>query len=195
MREHQKKIRWGLITAIVPLALVLVSGNVYASDGSGGWRPIYDTVMMIFNFALLVFLFLRYAKTPLKNFLDDRKFEIARELQRIEDEKQDWMKKIESAKKDLDESEERFANIKQRMIQEGENKKQELIDGARRQGEAMIDKARRKIDNDILLAKKTLRSELVDAAIDLALKKLPAKMTQQDKDKFINMYLNTISAE
>jgi len=175
------------------LAIFIYSGNnAYASEGSADWRSTYDTGMMIFNFIILVFLFIKFAKNPLKDFLENRKLEIAREIRRIEDEKKEWLKKIKSAKTDLDESEVRFEKIKQRMIDQGEKKKQELIDSAKKQSEAMIDKARQKIENDIVQAKNTLRSELVDAAMDLAEKKLPNEINEKDKDKFIGQYLSSV---
>ena len=155
-------------------------------------RETYDTAMLVFNFIILVILFIKFAKNPLKDFLENRKLEIAREIKRIEDEKKEVLKKIKNAKKDLDDSEVRFEKIKQRMIDQGEKKKQELIDNAKKQSEAMIDKAKQKIDNDIVRAKNTLRSELVDAAMDLATKNLPKEINDKDKDKFIDEYLSSL---
>ena len=193
MNKGNKRIICYMII-VLWLAIFIYSGNnAYASEGSDGWRSTYDTGMMIFNFFILVFLFIKFAKNPLKDFLENRKLEIAREIRRIEDEKKEWLKKIKSTKKDLDESEVRFEKIKQRMIDQGEKKKMELIDSAKKQSEAMIDKARQKIENDIVRAKNTLRSELIDAAMDIAEKKLPNEINEKDKDKFIGQYLSSIA--
>lgn len=167
--------------------------DVYASDGPGGWRATYDKGMLIFNFIILVILFIKFAKNPLRDFLEKRKLEIAREVQRIEDEKEKWLQEIKSAQKDLEESEVRFEEIKQRLINQGEKKKQEIIDSAKRQSELMIDKAKQKIENDIVRAKNMLRSELVDAAMELALKNLPNELNEKDKNKFVAQYLSSVT--
>lgn len=179
------------ITIIMQLAAsIIYSSYGYASEGSGGWRSTYDKGMLIFNFIILVILFIKFAKNPLKDFLENRKLEIAREVKRIEDEKKNYLEKIKSAQDDLEQSESRFEEIKQRMIDQGEKKKQELIDSAKKQSELMIDKAKQKIDNDIVRAKKKLRAELVDTAMDLALKNIPNEINDNDKDKFVDQYLS-----
>ncbi|MBW1984057.1 MAG: F0F1 ATP synthase subunit B [Deltaproteobacteria bacterium] len=191
-KGNRRRICFMLV--VLCMAIFIYSGNdAYASDGSGGWRSTYDTGMMIFNFIILVILFIKFAKNPLKDFLENRRLEIAREIRRIEDEKKEWLKKIKSAKNDLDESEVRFKKIKQRMVDQGEKKKMELIDSAKKQSEAMIDKARQKIENDIVRAKNTLRSELVDAAMKLTVKNLPNEINEKDKDKFIDQYLSSVT--
>ncbi|MBW2365405.1 MAG: hypothetical protein JRF25_10145, partial [Deltaproteobacteria bacterium] len=126
MNKGNKRIICCMLVVLC-MAIFIYSGNdAYASDGSGGWRSTYDTGMMIFNF-------IKFAKNPLKDFLENRRLEIAREIRRIEDEKKEWLKKIKSAKNDLDESEVRFKKIKQRMVDQGEKKKMELIDSAKKQ--------------------------------------------------------------
>ena len=40
-----------------------------ASEEASGGRTIYHTVMLFVNFGILVYLFLKYAKKPLMNFL------------------------------------------------------------------------------------------------------------------------------
>lgn len=193
MSNGIKKISLSIMLALLTICFICSSNDAYASDGSSGWRPTYDMWMMVFNFAILVFLFIKFAKTPLIDFLENRKLEIALEIKRIEDEKKKWLGKIKSAKKDLAESEIRFKKIKTRMVNQGEKKKQELIESAKKESEAMIDKARQKIENDIVQAKTTLRSELIDAAMGLAIKNLPTKITEKDKDAFIGQYLSSIS--
>lgn len=174
--------------------LILVIGSdVFASEGSGDWRPLYDKGMIVFNFLILVFLFLKFAKNPLKEFLGNRKLEIAREIQRIEDEKKEWIEKIQTAQKDLNESEVRFKKIKQRIIEQGEQKKQYIINEGKTQSQVMMDMAKRKIDSDIAQAKKMLRSELVDAAMDMATKNLPNEINDKDEEKFLDQYLSSLS--
>jgi len=180
-----------IIKRIIILALivaVIVLGRHFFKSVE---RSTYDSVMLVINFLVLVVLFIKFAKNPLKDFLEGRKLEIEREVKRIEDEKKSWLTKIKDARKDLDESEIRFAEIKKRMVEQGEKKKQELIEGAKKQSELMIEKTKQKIQNDIARAKKKLRSELVDAAMELAEKNLPGEINNEDETKFVDLYLSS----
>ena len=53
----------------------------------------------------------------------------------------------------------------------------------------MLKEAKRKIDDQILQAHKAIRAEMVDMAISLAVKKLPAEITSADNQKFIDQDL------
>ena len=60
---------------------------------------------------------------------------------------------------------------------------------AREQSELIIRESRKKISSQILQAKAVFRSELIDAAIDLAIRRLPEQVTEKDNvillDKFL----------
>jgi len=56
----------------------------------------------------------------------------------------------------------------------------------------LIDHANFWIERQILHAKQRLRSELIDEAIEMALKRLPQAVTPQDNQKLINLYLVAI---
>jgi len=74
------------------------------------------------NFGIIVFILVKYARTPIKDFLLSRREEVAREIEQIEEKKEEANKKIQAAARMLNESEVRFAGIKERIIQEGEIK-------------------------------------------------------------------------
>ena len=42
----------------------------------------YDLVLRYFNFGIIVFVFIKYAKTPLMDFLRGQKEELARDLKK-----------------------------------------------------------------------------------------------------------------
>ena len=166
-----------------------------ASEGSGGWRPIYDEILLWINFGIIVFVFVKYGKTPLMNFLQGRKEKIAREIERIEQKKEKATDKIKEIQKIIDASEVRFVELKERIAQQGERKKQEIVESAQQQSRMMIDVAKRRIDNQFDQAKSAFKTELIDAAIDLALQRLPQEITAEDNEKFTNQYLASTLAE
>ena len=56
----------------------------------------------------------------------------------------------------------------------------------------MLEEAKRKIDDQILQAHKAFRAEMVDMAVSLAVKRLPAEITSADNQKFIDQDLTGI---
>ena len=155
----------------------------------------YDLVLRYFNFGIIVFVFIKYAKTPLMDFLRGQKEELARELKKIEDKKKEAIDKIDVARITLEESQKRFAELKERIVHQGEKKKQEIFKEAHNLSEVMIEDAKRKIEYQILQARNTIRAQMLDAAIDLAMERLPREITDEDNEKFIDQYIASAMPE
>ena len=182
------------ILAVV-IGILLLGTEASAADNSGDWRPVFDLVMRWLNFGIIVFILIKYARTPLKDFLLSRREEVAREIEMVEEKKEEANKKIQDAARMLDESEVRFARVKERIIQEGETKKQKLIEDAKQESKILLESTRKKIDNQLLDAQKAFKSELVDAAISLAMKRLPDEITTEDNQNFTNQFLASASGK
>ena len=182
------------ILAVV-IGILLLGNEASAADNSNDWRPTFDLVMRWLNFGIIVFILVKYARTPIKDFLLSRREEVAREIEMVEEKKEAANKKIQDAARMLDESEVRFARVKERIIQEGETKKQKLIEDAKQESKILLESTRKKIDNQLLDAQKAFKSELVDAAISLAMKRLPDEITTEDNQNFTNQFLASASGK
>jgi F-type H+-transporting ATPase subunit b len=179
----------------VVIGILLLSTEASAADNSGDWRPIFDLVMRWLNFGIIVFILVKYARTPIKDFLLSRREEVARDIEMVEEKKEAANKKIQDAARMLDESEVRFARVKKRIIQEGQTKKQKLIEDAQQESKILFESTMKKIENQLLDAKRAFKSELVDTAISLAMKRLPDEITTEDNQKFTNKFLTSASAK
>jgi F-type H+-transporting ATPase subunit b len=167
------------------------AGNeVLAAGTDGGWRSTYDLILRWINFGILAFILLRVGKTPFKNFLSGQKEKLANELKRKEEEKEaatNEVKEIEDALKD---AEIRFAAIKDRIVEQGEKQKQRIIEGAKMQSRQIIEDAKRRVDGQILQAKQRIKSELVESAVELAMKRLPKEITEEDNQRLLEQFLS-----
>ena len=182
------------ILAVV-IGILLLGSEASAANNSDDWRPTFDLVMRWLNFGIIVFILVKYARTPIKDFLLSRREEVAREIELVEGKKEAANKKIEDAVRMLDESEVRFARVKERIIQEGKTKKQKLIEDAKQESKILLESTMKKIDNQLLDAQKAFKSELVDAAISLAMKRLPDEITTEDNQNFTNQFLASASGK
>lgn len=179
----------------VLLGIHLLGTEALAAENSSNWRPTFDLVMRWLNFGIIVFVLLKYARRPIMDFLLSRREEVAQEIEKIEEKKEEANRKIQDALKMLDESEVRFAKLKERIIQEGETKKQKLIDEAQQESKILLESTIKKTENQLLDAKKAFQSELVDMAISLALQRLPDEITTEDNQRFTNQFLANASAK
>jgi F-type H+-transporting ATPase subunit b len=175
--------------------ILLLGTEASAANNSDDWRPLFDLVMRWLNFGIIVFILVKYARTPIKDFLLSRREEVAREIEMVEEKKEAANKKIQDAARMLDESEVRFARVKERIIKEGETKKQKLIEDAKQESKILLESTMKKIENQLLDAQRAFKSELVDTAISLAMKKLPDEITTEDNQNFTNQFLARASGK
>ncbi|MGD2028362.1 MAG: ATP synthase F0 subunit B [Desulfobacterales bacterium] len=166
--------------------------EAFAAEKSSSWRPIYDLILRWINFGIIVFLVIKYLKTPIMNFLRGQKEKLAQEIKRLEDKKQGISENIEETLKTIDESEVRFAELKERIVYQGEKKKEAIIQTAQKQSKIMLEDAKRRIDTYFIQAKTKFRAELIDRAIDLAMEKLPKEITAEDNEKLTSEYLTLV---
>jgi F-type H+-transporting ATPase subunit b len=187
-----RRISWLLYyPAVVTAVLQFSVHEAFATDTANNWRHTYDSVMMWVNFIILAFLLVKFGKKPLMNFLHGRKEDLARQLERIEEEKKKAEASVEESLKQLDESAARFEKIRERIIEQGERNKQAIIEEAHLESKILLEGAKRKINNEINMAKKKYRDEMIDKAMDIVIEKLPREMTDQDNQELTRQYLDS----
>jgi F-type H+-transporting ATPase subunit b len=194
--KHLSRLLWicaGLLAGILSLHLLSLDG--YAAEGGSNWRPTYDLIMRWINFGIIVFVVYKYARKPLMKFLRGHKEKVAEEIEALETRKEEMVARINQTQKDVEESDVRFEELKERIIREGEKKKAELIESAQNQSRMMIEDVKRRIGTHFLNAKNEFREELIDKAMDMALERLPREITPEDNDKFTRLFLESSLTE
>ena len=192
MKSTCKIVRQLWPAIALSLSFILTATDVLAADNASNWRPVFDLVMMWVNFGIFAFIIVKYSRKPLINFLKGQKEKVDLNINRIEEEKEKISAEVRAAIDTLDENKLRMQKLKERIILQGERRKQEIIDNALLESQIMLKEAKRKIDDQILQAHKAIRAEMVDMAVSLAVKKLPAEITSADNQKFIDQYLTGI---
>ncbi|AOY57354.1 MULTISPECIES: F0F1 ATP synthase subunit B family protein [Desulfococcus] len=183
---------WIVVLAGTAACLHLFGGDAFAEEGNGNWRKTYDMVMLWVNFGILSFVVVKFGKKPLMGFLRMRRDEIAAEIKDLENEKALVTEKINEARKAMVASDVRFAELKETIVRMGEKRRQDLIADAERESEFMMSLAEQKVGGYILAAKKTFKDRLVDAAINLAMTRLPDHMTEADRQDMFESYVSSI---
>lgn len=189
MKLKKNNTAWWNHALMIAASLLLTGGNALASETGGNWRATYDIVMIWLNFGIFAFLLIKYLKTPLINFLRGRQDEFAREIGRLEEERQQISLKINETQQLFEKSEAHYETIKAKIITQGEEKKRELIEAARQESRLMLEQTNVRIGNQIQQAKNKFKSEMIDMAFSLAMERLPAEITKTDHQRLLDRYI------
>jgi len=185
--------QWKSISGWIALLLLWTTvPEVLGADASGGWRPTYDIAMRWFNFGILIVLFFKYARKPLVDFLRGKARQIEENIKEFEAEKDAIKTRVNDLLKEREENQKRLQKIKDRIVSHGKLKKEKIIEDARIESQLLLESAKRRMAHEINAARHKLRDEIVDQAIDLAMKKLPQRMTDQDTQQTLQSYLDNI---
>jgi len=192
--DHYRRFFFRWLPFIV-FSLHLLISPAFAADDAGGWRPIYDEIMRWLNFSIFVLVIFKFARAPLVDFLKGRKEEVADEIKQVETQKQRAEEDVQGIAQQFEESSRRLEKIKTRILNQGKRHKQQIIAAARSESEMMLNASKINIKGQIASARDRLRFEIIDEAIDMALKKLPDEITDRDNAKIVNEYLKQTMAD
>ena len=197
MGKSKKRIIAGIVSvsAVAALSLLATPGPAWAEETGGDWRSTYDTVMIWVNFAILAFVIYKFGKDPILDFLRLRKEDLAYEIGVLESQKEKVTARIEETREAITESDIRYADLKEKILRQGERRKQEIIDEAKAQSRIMMESTKEKVGSQIQQAKRRFKEEMVDAAIDRAMERLPQVITNEDNEKLLDQYMAGATAK
>ena len=184
----------GLITLSL-VCLHLFGPEAFAADDADSWRPLFDRIMRWLNFGILAFLLIKFSRVPIKNFFKARKEEMIREIETLENEKQEALREIDENLQLLEDSGIRFETLKERIVAQGEKNKQKIVEDAKQESQRLLEGAKQKIDSQIIEARNKLKKELIDSAIAIAMERLPAEITAEDNQKWVDKFLSSAGTE
>ncbi|MEW6260636.1 MAG: ATP synthase F0 subunit B [Thermodesulfobacteriota bacterium] len=188
-----RSVCWHVVEIGVLIQAVLNDTVLWAAESQGSsWRDTYDPIMKWVNFAILLFVIVKYAGPPLVNFLRAQGRDIEREMTRIEKQKAEMLYHLKQVQKQLSQSDTRMTEIRQRIIDEGKRRKAAIIREAEEESRRLIESAGKKAQAHLLEAKRKLQEELIDLAADRALQTLPKVVRTEDRERMIASYLDQI---
>lgn len=170
-------------------AVLLTAAGAAAAEGEGGWRAVYDLVMLWVNFAILAFFIVKYGRAPLRKFLEEESRKTAAAIHQAEAAQARVERELAEAGKAAADSRARLAAAKARIIAEGERRRKEAIEAARREGDLLLVRAQEAAGHDLAEAGLRLKAELVDAAVAAALARLPAEIRPEDQARLVERFI------
>jgi len=157
-------------------------------------RRLWDNVMLWVNFGILVFLFLRYAKKPLMDYLRGIRQDIEKHMNTLNGDYDNVKSAMDEESNRLKGIDQRLAEIRETVLGIGRREKEKIIEQGKIAAEKMIQDAKAYSSYKMAMAKKALSDELIDLAISMAEGNLAKGISEGDNEKLINGFLTDLGA-
>ncbi len=178
-----------LLSLGIAIVLLMSGDEVFAAETTSTARRVWDTILLLINFGVLVFVFIKFGKKPLMDFLRGRRHEIKENLDSLDSKRQDARSRMSIEEQKLGGIEDRTQEIREAIIQTGQKAKEEIIEQGKREAAHMLEKAQANATYRLANAKKALRKELLDIVLSLLQEKLRENLTSEDHEKLIEQFI------
>jgi F-type H+-transporting ATPase subunit b len=192
--NHRRPVFFILLICCIGGILLLDGSLAYAQEGSASWRRVWNNIMLFFNFGILVFVFVKYARKPLVNFLRNMCRKIEETLNTAGHQLREAEARLDAEKAKLEAIEEHLEAIQSRILQIARAEKEGIIQHGRVSAERMIENAGSYANYRIGMARKALSDELVEMAVAMAKERLARGVSEQDDDRLIENFLSGLEA-
>ncbi|MCX7913165.1 MAG: F0F1 ATP synthase subunit B [Thermodesulfovibrionales bacterium] len=172
---------------IVSVSFVSAAGPA-TEEGPMAW------VWRILNFAILVFLLVKFAGKPLKNFLKQRSEMIEKSIKDAQEAKEIAKKALEEVEQRLKLKDKEVAEILEVAKTSGEEEQKRLIEDAERLKTKILEQAKANIEHEVKMAKEAIKAEAVEEAIKLSEEKIKNRLTREDHDKILQDSIKLLGA-
>jgi|Deesub1362A_J573_1020465.scaffolds.fasta_scaffold08259_2 F-type H+-transporting ATPase subunit b len=174
------------ITLTATQLLILLPHLLYAMEEGGkegtdwmGWA------WKILNFAVLVFILVKFLGKPMREYFKKRTEIIEQSLSEARQAKELAQKALKEVQEKLTLKDQEIERIINSAKETGESEKDILIKQGMEMSEKIKEQAKLNIEMELKNAKAALRAEAAELAIKLAEKKLKEELTEEDKLKLI----------
>lgn len=164
-----------------PSVLMAAEEAAHESHGEGvmGW------VWKIVNFAILVFILVKFLGKPMREYFRKRTEIIEASLREAQQAKAMAEKALKEVEEKLRLKDEEVERILSTAKASGESEKEALIEEGKKMAEKIKEQARENISLELASAKEALRAEAAELALKLAEKKLAEELDEETQKKLI----------
>ena len=143
-------------------------------------------------FVIVVGLLYKLLKKPIASFLDSRREEIQRLLAELDAKTAETRTENERVQARLVSMAADARKIVDELIAEGETEKQKIIEAARKEAEYIQQQAQIAIQQEIQVARDTLKDEVADLSIAAAQDLIRKKMRAEDQQRLVQEFMTKV---
>lgn len=181
----------GRLGALV-VFLILFYANLAFAAGAGHGGDFKDWAFKTINFAILVFLIVKFLGKPIKNYLAQRKELIEKSIKESQEAKELAQRALREVEEKLKLKDKEIQDILDSARKIGEQEKAQIMQEADRMKEKILEQARTNIEFEVKMAKDALRLEAAELAIQLSEQKLKEKVSPEVQEKLLQESIKII---
>lgn len=191
-----KHITSGFILVTVVIGFSLACGTAWAAGEGGSLRPekLWDLLWRVLNFAVLVFILVKFGAKPIANALAGRQKKIKDDIEDLESRRDEAEKTYRDFEAKLAGMEKEIDTIVDKAVAQAEIEKQKILEKAQQSAEDMKRQAEMAINNEIMVARRTLKNDIAEQATAMAEELIRKNLTADDQVKIIEDYLDKVGA-
>jgi F-type H+-transporting ATPase subunit b len=148
----------------------------------------------IINFAILVWLLVRFTRKPISEYLENRHATIRRDLEQAAELRQQAQRKLQDIEAKIESIDAEIAQIKADVAKDAEQEKLRIIQTAEAEADRIIKSADQTMEREIQRARKKLEGEAVETALRLAEELIRDKINLADRRKMNERYIQQLTA-
>jgi len=186
---------YGLL-AILFLGVVLspfvTITDAFGAEASNAGRKLWDNILLWVNFGILAFLFLKFARKPLMDYLRGVRTEVQDELDEVgaQFDKAKTLKDAEQEK--MDKIGESIDKIRESILELGRREKERIIKEGKIAAQKIIEHAENYSRYRIDLARKALADEMVDLAFSMVEETLKKGISKKENEDMVNQFVSEL---
>lgn len=198
MKIKNQKLKIKIFVFIFSLFTVhclLFTAQAFAVGGGGehafSWK---ELVWPIINFAILVFILVKFGGKPIRKFFKKRTELIEKSLKEAEEAKKLAQKALLDVEERLKLQDKEMEEIISTARKSGEKEKEVLIEEAEKMAAKLLEQTKANIEYELKIAKEAIRAEAVELAMEIAEKKLREKITKELQESLLEESIAKIEA-
>ena len=180
------------LRSAVALFVILLALPANASDHPAA--GLQDFLWPALNLAILIAALVYFSSKPLRAYFEQRRSEIQGELQSAADQLATAETTYEKWQRRMIDLEGELNEIRAMSRQRAEAERERIVEDARANAERIRRDATTAIELELRRAREILREEATQLAIELAGERLSREVTEADRDRLIDEFIDRIAS-
>ena len=191
-RQKKEKRFFYYICALCSVLCVLSYDIAFAAEGrehAFAWK---ELIWPVINFAILIFVLVKFGKKPIKDFLKKRTELIEKSLKEAKEAKELARKALVEVKERLKNTDREIDKILTAAKKAGEKEKKAIIAEGEKLRSKILEQTKANIEFELQKAKKAIKSEAALAALELAEKQIKEQLGNKEQLMLIDGYIKKL---
>lgn len=182
------------IFSLFTLHSPLFTVTAFAAEGGEHAFAWKELMWPVINFAILVFVLVKFGKKPIRDFLKKRTELIEKSLKEAEEAKELARKALVEVKERLKNTDREIDEILTAAKKAGEKEKETIIAEGEKLRSKILEQTKANIEFELQKAKKAIKSEAALAALELAEKQIKEQLGNKEQLMLIDGYIKKLEA-